>query len=527
MTTLTAFRGLDMSQGSLRYEAVLALTSTQVTLLWDSYNWSIGIFNGHGFSYDGAGLLTAGTLTSYEARVSGNLAFNIAFSGLSITKVQTYILANDVNGLYNYALAGSDSLIGSNFNDRLMSYAGSDVVRGNAGDDRLEGGSGDDWLIGGPGRDTMIGGIGNDWYTVDRQEDVVIEEAGQGAADRVLSSATTYHLGSGEIEILQLADQFSADAQNLTGNTHGQTIVGNAGANIIDGGGSTADQPDVMIGLDGNDWYFVRRTGDQVVEAAGGGQDRVFVHAASWTLRPGSEVELVTTDMHADTDPQNLTGNELANHIWGNDGSNTLDGAGGADRLVGLAGNDRFIVDNLGDMITEAVDGGSDRVLVSASYNLNNGASVELITTTNDNNTQAMNIRGNDFANVIYGNAGQNILSGLEGNDILFGLGGRDYFLFERALNATTNADHVRDFEPIDDSIWLSRGVFSSLPAGSLPETAFRVGSGASTPDHRIIYESASGRLFFDHDGVGGASQVLFATLTTHPTIDASDFLVV
>ena len=72
----------------------------------------------------------------------------------------------------------------------------------------------------------------------------------------------------------------------------GQTIFGNAGDNILDGGGGGGH----LARLGGNDFYFVDNAGDQVFEAAGGGNDRVFA-AASYTLAAGAEVEtLISTD---------------------------------------------------------------------------------------------------------------------------------------------------------------------------------------------------------------------------------------
>ena len=50
----------------------------------------------------------------------------------------------------------------------------------------------------------------------------------------------------------------------------------------------------------------------------------------------------------------NGTGNGDANVITGNSGNNTLDGGVGADTLTGGDGNDTYVVDNAGDVVTEA-----------------------------------------------------------------------------------------------------------------------------------------------------------------------------
>ena len=91
-----------------------------------------------------------------------------------------------------------------------------------------------------------------------------------------------------------------------------------------------------------------------------------------------------------------------------------------------------------------------------------------------------------------------------------------------RISNCTGIVDFIHD----DDTIVLDDAVFAGLALGALTAGAFRTGAAAADADDRIIYNGATGQLFFDPDGVGGAAQVQFATLTGAPAINASDFLV-
>ena len=54
----------------------------------------------------------------------------------------------------------------------------------------------------------------------------------------------------------------------------------------------------------------------------------------------------------------------------------------------------------------------------------------------------------------------------------------------------------------------------------------FHKGSSAHDFDDHIIYNKGSGALYYDADGVGGASQVQFAQFDAGTKLKASDFFV-
>ncbi len=76
----------------------------------------------------------------------------------------------------------------------------------------------------------------------------------------------------------------------------------------------------------------------------------------------------------------------------------------------------------------------------------------------------------------------------------------------------------------------LDDSVFTTLPAGTLAATAFFAAAGATAADnadHRIVYNTTTGDLYYDADGLGGVESIRFAVLDTRPTLTHDDFLVV
>ena len=400
---------------------------------------------------------------------------------------------------------------------------------GNSLNNTLVGTAAANLLDGMGGNDVMNGGAGNDTYVVDSSADTVIETAG-GGTDTVLSSATFALSRSYEIENLTLT---GFAAVNGYGNHLANRIEGNDNNNILNG--STG--ADTMIGKGGTDTYFVDNVGDRVIEtSATGGVDTVH-SSVSFSLAGQFIENLGLTGTAA----INATGNSLANRLYGNDADNVLDGGGGADFMTGRKGNDTYIVDNAGDRVLEnnPGDGTADKILASVSYSLG-GIYVETLELTGSGNIDAT---GNSLANTLIGNgavnrliahAGNDTLSGGGGDDQLFGGGGndrltggagKDRFYFDTALSASTNVDAILDFSVVDDAINLSRSVFTAIAAtGTLAASAFRLGTAAADADDRIVYDSATGRIYYDADGSGAGAQVLFATVAAGTALTNLDF---
>ena len=136
-------------------------------------------------------------------------------------------------------------------------------------------------------------------------------------------------------------------------------------------------------------------------------------------------------------------------------------------------------------------------------------------------------------ADTLNGGAGNDVLYGGTGNDILTGGAGADKFVFASALNASTNVDTIRDFTSGTDKIVLDNNIFTGFSAGaSLTSSTFVSGTSpvAGTTNPTVLYNTGTGALSFDADGSGAGGAVVFAYLTTtsntHPTISATDFII-
>ncbi|MFN0194726.1 MAG: hypothetical protein ACKVP5_22585, partial [Aestuariivirga sp.] len=133
---------------------------------------------------------------------------------------------------------------------------------------------------------------------------------------------------------------------------------------------------------------------------------------------------------------------------------------------------------------------------------------------------------GNSLDNAMAGNTGNNFIDGKGGRDTLSGNGGSDQFLFTSALSAATNIDFITDFDVTNDFLRLDDAVFAGLSLGYLSAAAFRIGAAAADATDRIVYNNATGAVYFDADGLGGVAQVQFARLAAGLALTNADIYV-
>ena len=132
-----------------------------------------------------------------------------------------------------------------------------------------------------------------------------------------------------------------------------------------------------MNGGAGDDRYFVHDAGDKVIEAVGGGNDRV-VTTVSYSLQAGSEVEMLSALGGGFPTPIELTGNAFGNTLVGDDGDYTLIGLAGNDTLIGKDSNVVFVGGPGQDTMTRD-DNGTARFIFNSVAEIGIGTTRDVI----------------------------------------------------------------------------------------------------------------------------------------------------
>jgi Ca2+-binding RTX toxin-like protein len=414
---------------------------------------------------------------------------------------------------------------GNSSDNRLIGdsdvFGVTNFIYGYGGNDILEGGmSADNYIWGGTGNDTISGGVN---------------------VNRLYGEE-----GDDYIKVF-----WNAPDSQLFGGAGNDTLEAGAGGNYLDGGTGI----DYMYGGKGGDVFIVDNAKDRVIESWVPDFDNVpnpidtVKTSVSYALDITAKIELFETTNSASTKALKLAGSDASQTIIGNAGNNILDGAGGNDVLIGGIGADTLIGGS-----------GSDTASYAASKT---GVTVSLVKSSlntgeaqGDKFTSVEGLIGSNFNDKLYGDNLSNKLSGGNGNDYLVGYGGKDTltggagndklvggldndtltggagadtFVFSTALG-TNNVDKITDFSVKDDVIHLENAVFLKLlTTGTLSADAFASNVNGTATDKldRIVYESDTGKLFYDADGSGKGAATQFASLKAGLALTADDFFVI
>lgn len=494
---------------------------------------------------DGANVLTGGDGDDIYIAGAGDTVVEAAAQGMDTVQASvSWVLSANVE---NLLLTGLDANNGT----------GNDIAN------TIDGNTAANVIDGGQGADTMAGHRGNDTYYADNIGDVAFEGFSEGT-DTVFSSVS-FTLGV-NVENLELTG--SADLSG-TGNAGKNTLIGNSGDNVLDGGAGV----DNVDGGEGSDLYMIAAVKDHLrgefhdsgttgtdelrISATSAGSvtlskeesgiEHIVIGTGTGALADTSGTAALNIYASAVTNALTITGNSGGNRITGTEFDDIIDGGAGNDTMNGGAGDDTYYIDSSADKTSERANSGTDTVIASVTYKL--GTYVDVLTLSGTanidgtGNTIDNQINGNSGANLLDGGRGDDILSGGDGADTLFGnygddtlTGGlgADAFLFKNAPRAASGVDLILDFSHAEgDVIQLSKAQYRGLGTvlGGLTADQFHSGTedAAQTVSERIIYNTATGALYYDADGTGRAAALQIAQIgdSVHPALDFSDFLIV
>ena len=252
-----------------------------------------------------------------DLRGGGQWTLGINVENASLTNSVRYNLVGNAG---SNRLTGNDAenmLAGKSGADTLSGLGGADFLTGGAGNDKLYGGLGNDKLIGGAGKDVLNGGEGSDLYVVGVAGDHAAAEfadSGASGIDEVRFTSTTastltLYAGDTGIEkaVIGTGTATRAVTTGTTANNidasalgYGITLIGNAGANALNGGAGN-DILDGVLSVPGATGVGASSqfNGDKLY--GGLGNDTLILHPGDYggTYDGGSD----TDTLRLDTDP--------------------------------------------------------------------------------------------------------------------------------------------------------------------------------------------------------------------------------
>ncbi|OJF99247.1 hypothetical protein AX760_13625 [Pararhizobium antarcticum] len=372
-----------------------------------------------------------------------------------------------------------------------------------------------------------------------------------GTGNDIIKGGTRINRLYGEDGDDTLSVFWSDTDSKLYGGAGSDTLIAGGGGNYLDGGTGA----DVMYGGSGGDTFIVNSGKDIVVDTWTPEFDNqsdpidTVRASASFALTSDARIELLETTGASSAKAINLTGSAVSQTIKGNAGANVLDGKGGNDTLIGGLGADTLIGGTGTDTASYVLaTAGVTLNLAKVSANTGEASgdtfnSIENLTGTRFNDK----LYGNALANKLTGGTGDDYLSGSVGkdtlkgdagndrlnggadSDILTGGSGKDTFVFSTTLG-TSNVDQITDFNVKDDTIQLENSVFKSLPTvGALTASQFVANKSGIATDKfdRIVYETDTGKVFYDADGSGAGKAIHFASIAAGLAISATDFFII
>jgi len=356
------------------------------------------------------------------------------------SSVITYIELEGTSAPDQLISTGNDAVkvIAGDGDDYILTFDGSDYIRGEAGNDRIWANDGDDIIYGGAGKDIIDPGDGDDKIYAGAGDDTIklsagfdFEDGGEGNDTLEIGSSSlsipfTINLQTGRYYLTPQANSQTANFSSIENvksfASVDLTIIDTIGTNVI----TLGSGDDTVTSEGGNDTI-----------STGAGRDTVTLGLGSYVV--------------------DLGGGDDTLHLGAQ--KSMIDGGSGTDILIVNAkiGVNTLYVDldkefYFTEEIGQSFDGQdislkdfeSVTVIGSVTSTIIGNSSANIITGGSSNDT----LTGNGGNDTLSGGEGDDVLDGGAGTDTLTGGEGADTFTFTSTSNG---ADTIIDFTVADD----------------------------------------------------------------------------
>lgn len=411
----------------------------------------------------------------------------------SYREKNTLLTGEDGNDVLSSSNGNSNELLGGEGNDQLSSIKGvNNILKGENGDDRIYTQEGNNIIYSGYGQDQ-----------IDSQGTDVLVGEYQNSQSPIVLNTIELNLGNGLIIGAQVNTSFSSiESFKFWGGQFNDTLVAGNGDNTLDGGAGDdilngQAGKNTILGQAGNDTILVIESG---LISGGTGNDFML-------LREGN--------FEANGDEDNDT-------IFMLEATGKINGGNGFD-LLGI----NYQTSTFG-IVMEYNALSNSGFLKSGSRQIS-FADIE-----------QLEIFGSLGDDQLLGTNSSDLFNGNEGIDTIAGGLGADEFRF---FKPNSGVDIIPDFDVSEDRInivtagspinpqfpQLGVGEFQGLTITATKILAleqFTIGTNATDSNHRIIYNSLTGDLLYDADGVGNIEAIRLAQLSPNLDLNPSNFIV-
>jgi serralysin len=434
----------------------------------------------------------------------------------------------------------TETLRGDRQDDVIDGAGGNDTIDGEAGNDLLVGGKGKDRLIGGEGIDTVDYSQATKGIIADLNRDVVLAPIyGTSKKPRIMPLGDSITEGGHTIEPfpgayrIQLWKNFSADGLSINfvgSQSNGSRTLGDKD-HEGHGGWAIGDIADLIV----SDRLLKTYRPDIVLleigtNDTGGSSLREMSNELSNLIDLIAQQSPTTLILVSSITPIDPNGSKKIKEATANKAQDFNAHIPNLIEDKAAEGKKVAFVDAGGSLTIE--DLGSDGIHPSSQGYKKLGNRWYDALVERDTLFSVENVIGTAYRDKLLGDAESNVLEGGAGRDILAGGGGIDTFIWRSLLHG---GDTITDFGT-DDFLQISAAGFGGgLVAGkplSLAEATTGVFVSSTNPlslgnSANFLYDTATGILSFDSDGIGINSAVTLAKFSGLPTLDSTQILIV